>query len=917
MDWHNGLFNRDRIKRLIHCIVSSLQKTFFFTVTIAIMFTATSAQSTPPSLDKVFKTYHNYDNPVQTIQLLRKKIENHLPGDKLDTDFNYLQLSNLYSSLGNHDEATSLLFKLKLRHSSNDIEKITYVLYGLEWAATHKEKRETRDEIASLALALHYAPLIENLSWRQTALWHVKEYQFNFLVEHALEVIQFDIDYKNGKPPLGDDTYIILGIFYPERLFEIENNKVNQMAKQLEKDEKDQEDYSDPTPNNLDFNVKDAKSVLDIEPWFPALNNLLESLAIELADLDRFNNLSSELIEAYDNARNAELEVLHANYNNAIRLYKNALGVLRKEKHYHAAEKVVSRYVAVALLFKKTEHLISVASFIDDQIAAYEKLMARLNPREMGRFQSFKVSDYLLRRQVYHDWLSDIDPALLGNYSQVPVRQFVLAGDGMRLRPMRHEIQLLGEVHDKNLKRNTKRLLGNGANALEMVKSNLKKAQQEGHAREEYRTGNFRQYFDIINKAQPGDVIIKEAAEPSRQKNITYESGPYAQLLVKTRELETELYTAIQNGTFRLGNTGIVENWQQIVKGMKQDEVIVSYFDYGQDRPLYAAIISHTGDVQLIDLPFGTLPQVRDWIEQGREELATDATQNQDAIQKLSESLWFPLGKLPRKVTIIPTLSLLGFPFEVLKSQDGTRVVESHDIQYALGLSVGVGRARTISDTLPAIVIGAHTFKKQGLDPLPSSRAEVTQIRNYLSGIGIRLYPNNAFPDSPQEWVDIDKKISILHVSTHAIWDKSNSLFDTLVFPEKNLLAVEMAFSPIKADLVIFSACNVLTKRADVVHPLSGLVTGALSSAAPQLITSLWSISASGSSVFMEVFYRKLFSLKDPAAALAETKSLFINTKQLDNWLVAHGISLPPGLNSENLKHSYYWAPYILLVRSE
>lgn len=909
MDKRHRLHRSFRIERLAIIALIGFQLTNFLAF-------SSPAGTTAPALDTAFRTYHDYPDPTETIKSLNTQIQGKQPGANLEMDLTYLQLSYLYESFGNHDAALNLLTPLTLLSANEDMKNVAYAVQGLVWAANHREKKETRAELDSLVLSIHYAQTVKNIAWKQALLWEVREYQFNFLVANIHKVLTLDHEREKGIPLNRDDIYILLGIYYPHRLYQINNNEALQNKKTALAEEDAKNAAKTSKQNPTAEALKDAQSVLDMSPWVQTLLESMSDISVVLSDLDRIKFNSLKLQKAYSDKRKAELLLFNGEVNQSLHLRKRVIGIFKKEKQYLAREQTITRLISNILELKKGIYLLSSTPYIDTQITRHEKIASTLNPRAAGRFLSSKINDFLLRRQLYYDLLRDPSALATDNIQKLS-RQFVLSADSLRLRSIRHEIKLFGDIDSSSKASNISARLEEFAHELETAKAQLSKTLEDGLPRENFQSNSLTDYYKMLKTAKPGTTIRMEAYEPSKNKKATFEEGSYLQLQTTKQKLEEKLYeTALATKNKKSNGKIIIDDWMQIVEGMDPDEAIVCYLDYGHNRPLIAAVIRSTGEVTLTDLPFGNLLELRAWIKEAQKGLSANSEKANSYIQKLSESLWQPLeSTLPHKVTIIPTLSLLGFPFETLNSGNGKKVIENHNIQYAIGLSEGVGRSRGVSDSSKAVVVGAHTFDRLGMDSLPSSLAEINTIREFLQTKGLKLYPDNPFPDGYQDWLKHRTEAKVLHVSTHAIMDKENSLFDSLVFPAKNMFAFEMAFSPLKADLAVFSACNILKKRADRFHPLSGMAVGALSSIAPQLITSLWSVSSEGSRLFMEIFYRKLFTLNDPSTALAETKKLFINTRQLDNWLKKHKVSLPARLTVKDLKSSYYWSSYVLVVR--
>jgi CHAT domain-containing protein len=153
-----------------------------------------------------------------------------------------------------------------------------------------------------------------------------------------------------------------------------------------------------------------------------------------------------------------------------------------------------------------------------------------------------------------------------------------------------------------------------------------------------------------------------------------------------------------------------------------------------------------------------------------------------------------------------------------------------------------------------------------------------------------------------------------------------------LAFPNDQVYAYDLALSPMRAKLVVLSACRlfrplderaygdptissqILAKTVSL-FPVSGITTAALGRTAPQVVSTLWTVAASpATELFMLHFYSDLLKVKDPSAALALTKRDFLSPSKLKAWVDSADITPPTGAQPDSYTQPYSWAPFVLVL---
>ena len=123
------------------------------------------------------------------------------------------------------------------------------------------------------------------------------------------------------------------------------------------------------------------------------------------------------------------------------------------------------------------------------------------------------------------------------------------------------------------------------------------------------------------------------------------------------------------------------------------------------------------------------------------------------------------------------------------------------------------------------------------------------------------------------------EKFGIIHLAVHAFADPRQPQRGALLFgPEKSseedgfLQPREIVRLPIKADLIVLSACNTTVGRSMGQEGVSNLARAFLSSGATVVLATSWSVSDTASGSLLKEFYRNLSMRKGAAVALRDAK---------------------------------------------
>lgn len=234
--------------------------------------------------------------------------------------------------------------------------------------------------------------------------------------------------------------------------------------------------------------------------------------------------------------------------------------------------------------------------------------------------------------------------------------------------------------------------------------------------------------------------------------------------------------------------------------------------------------------------------------------------------------------------------SLRNIPMAAL--HDGRQyLVEKYGLAVAPGLELL--KAGVLHKDKIKVLAGGVTLPNQNLSPLPGVEREIKSIRA-LVPTKVLLNQNFTIENLRN---NLSKQYSVIHLAAHGqfssnitgtyiqTWNKQLDI-NTLnsLIAERNLQGA----SPI--ELLILSACQTATGDDSAALGIAGV---AAHSGARSVLASLWQINDEYTPVFMNVFYKQLYSGATRAEALQKA--------QLEL------------MRNEEYKHPYYWASFILV----
>jgi CHAT domain-containing protein len=283
-----------------------------------------------------------------------------------------------------------------------------------------------------------------------------------------------------------------------------------------------------------------------------------------------------------------------------------------------------------------------------------------------------------------------------------------------------------------------------------------------------------------------------------------------------------------------------------------------------------------------------------------------------------------------QKLIIVPDGVLHYLPFEALV-RNKHYLIEDHEISYVPSVSLLVSGQNSTSkikpeDKMELLAFGDPDFgatqkapsRKEPatrsfnftrgvwlaqnfqLDPIPRTRDEVQYIASLFPPGKRQVYLGKASTERAVKH-EVLRRYRRLHFATHSLIDEKSPSRSSVVLslnddPEEDgfLEVGEIAELVLDSDLVVLSACQTGHGQLLSGEGIIGMSRSFLYAGARDVIVSLWNVSDISTSQLMKNFYQRLVNNATNALALREAK-------------------LPMITSSLEIRHPYYWAPFIVI----
>lgn len=147
---------------------------------------------------------------------------------------------------------------------------------------------------------------------------------------------------------------------------------------------------------------------------------------------------------------------------------------------------------------------------------------------------------------------------------------------------------------------------------------------------------------------------------------------------------------------------------------------------------------------------------------------------------------------------------------------------------------------------------------------LPFARSEACAVASQLGACSL------IGPQATSEAVLSElARADVVHLATHAHFDQRSPLDSGLVLADRILTTREVLASPMRAELIVLSACETGLANSLGGNELAGLGQAVLYAGARAVVMSLWRVDDAATSALMGAFYSQLTAGADAAAALS------------------------------------------------
>ena len=266
-----------------------------------------------------------------------------------------------------------------------------------------------------------------------------------------------------------------------------------------------------------------------------------------------------------------------------------------------------------------------------------------------------------------------------------------------------------------------------------------------------------------------------------------------------------------------------------------------------------------------------------------------------DNIDELSFDLFMyllgqQLDREKRNLVIIADNVLNYIPFEILRSSDGSLLLNKYNISYngSVRLFMELKKEFFKYDAPQNWAGFAPTYSEE--QTLSSSKGEINEIAGLTNGI--EFIGEDAIKEN---FILNNKEFSIMHFAMHAKIDNENPLYNSLLFEDGELTASEIYTSNSKANMVVLSACNTGFGKIEKGEGVMSMARAFHYSGIPSVVMSLWKVPDQETKMIMIDFYRYLKKGKSKSEALRMAKLRYLDKNA-----------------GSILSHPYYWSGFVI-----
>jgi CHAT domain-containing protein len=325
-------------------------------------------------------------------------------------------------------------------------------------------------------------------------------------------------------------------------------------------------------------------------------------------------------------------------------------------------------------------------------------------------------------------------------------------------------------------------------------------------------------------------------------------------------------------------------------------------FVIGQLR-VWAFTIDASG-TKVFELPLSGAELARQ-VERFRGQLAARDLRAPETARQLYDRVLGPLRTVLRgkkDVTVVPDGVLWNLPFQALQSSTGRYLIEDVAISYAPSVTALRETMRLRRRTAgPSLLAFGNPALPTGAEPLPDAEVQVRQLGKWY-GASSRVYVGA--DASEARWKAEAPRHDILHLASHGVVDNRSPLYSYVALARSGgdsaddglVEAWEIMNLPLKARLVVLSACETARGQLSAGEGVIGLMWAVFVAGSPATLVSQWKADSSSSTRLMVAFHK---AWNGGRSGVSKARALQLASLEL--------------LRARDSAHPFHWAGYILV----
>ncbi len=391
-----------------------------------------------------------------------------------------------------------------------------------------------------------------------------------------------------------------------------------------------------------------------------------------------------------------------------------------------------------------------------------------------------------------------------------------------------------------------------------------------------------------VQAVSPDDTRVSSLRTKRDSKRLDYE------------EFQARLYAAHPELRVSRAAAPIIglSEAQRLLTG---PESAIVEFVAGRDRTI-AFVVTRSG-LSAFTLTVTTTDLGRH-VQRFRDQLANRDLRTAESARALYDLVLGPLHAALQATTdliIVPDGVLWDLPFQALQSSDRRYLIERTAISYAPSITVLREMLQLHRGTrAPRALLALGDPGAGGEHALPETEREVRRLAQ-IYDTSSRVYVGSEARED--RWKAEAPDYRVLHLATHGVLDNTSPLYSHLLLAPPDgahqedgmLEAWEIMNVPLRADLVILSACETARGRVAAGEGMLGLMWAVFVAGSPATLVSQWRVDSTSSTALMIAFHQQW---NTEGGRVSKARAL-----------QAASIGI---LQTSGFSHPFYWAGFIL-----